>query len=48
MAALYRKAMDFAYFVCVVVAGAALVLISAIMPWAVFTRYLLFFLFPKD
>ena len=41
MAGLYRKAMDFAYFVCVVVAGAALVLISAIMPWAVFTRYVL-------
>jgi TRAP-type C4-dicarboxylate transport system permease small subunit len=33
--------MDFAYGVCVVVAGAALVLISAIMPWAVFTRYVL-------
>jgi len=33
--------MDIAYFVCVVVAGAALVLISAIMPWAVFTRYVL-------
>ena len=41
MAGLYRKAMDIAYFVCVVVAGAALVLISAIMPWAVFTRYVL-------
>jgi TRAP-type C4-dicarboxylate transport system permease small subunit len=33
--------MDFAYLICVVVAGTALVLISAIMPWAVFTRYVL-------
>jgi TRAP-type C4-dicarboxylate transport system permease small subunit len=41
MAALYRKAMDVAYLVCVIVAGVALVVISAIMPWAVFTRYVL-------
>lgn len=41
MAALYRKAMDQAYLVCVVIAGTALVLISAIIPWAVFTRYVL-------
>src|SRR5712672_1150370 len=41
MAATYRKAMDQAYFVCVVIAGVALVLISAIIPWAVFTRYVL-------
>jgi TRAP-type C4-dicarboxylate transport system permease small subunit len=41
MAGLYRRAMDIAYLVCVVVAGAALVAISAIMPWAVFTRYVL-------
>ncbi len=41
MAAIYRKAMDRAYLVCVVVAGVALVLISLIMPWAVFTRYVL-------
>lgn len=33
--------MDQAYLVCVVVAGVALVLISLIMPWAVFTRYVL-------
>jgi TRAP-type C4-dicarboxylate transport system permease small subunit len=33
--------MDRAYLVCVVVAGVALVLISLIMPWAVFTRYVL-------
>ncbi len=38
---LYRQAMDRAYLICVVVAGIALVLISAIIPWAVFTRYVL-------
>ncbi|HVV60758.1 MAG TPA: TRAP transporter small permease [Pseudolabrys sp.] len=37
----YRKAMDVAYFICVLVAGIALVLISAVIPWAVFTRYVL-------
>jgi len=41
MAAQYRKAMDLAYLVCVWVAGVALVLIPAIIPWAVFTRYVL-------
>ncbi len=33
--------MDAAYLVCVIIAGSALVLISVIMPWAVFTRYVL-------
>jgi TRAP-type C4-dicarboxylate transport system permease small subunit len=41
MAPLYRKLMDALYLVCVVVAGTALVLISAVIPWAVFTRYVL-------
>lgn len=41
MAASYRKAMDALYLVCVVVAGVSLVLISAVIPWAVFTRYVL-------
>ena len=41
MSLIYRKAMDALYFVCVLVAGIALVLISAVMPWAVFTRYVL-------
>jgi len=41
MAGLYRRTMDYLYLVCVVVGGAALVLISAIIPWAVFTRYAL-------
>ena len=39
--AAYRKAMDALYWVCVWVAGTALVLISAVIPWAVFTRYVL-------
>jgi TRAP-type C4-dicarboxylate transport system permease small subunit len=41
MAAQYRKAMDALYFLCALVAGVALVLISAVIPWAVFTRYVL-------
>ncbi|MGA2565558.1 MAG: TRAP transporter small permease [Pseudolabrys sp.] len=41
MAALYRQAMDALYLVCVWIAGSALVLISAVIPWAVFTRYVL-------
>ena len=41
MAAFYRQAMDRAYFLCVLLAGIALVLISAVIPWAVFTRYVL-------
>jgi TRAP-type C4-dicarboxylate transport system permease small subunit len=41
MAALYRKLMDGLYLVCVLLAGAALVLISAVIPWAVYTRYVL-------
>jgi TRAP-type C4-dicarboxylate transport system permease small subunit len=36
-----RKVMDALYALCVAVAGTALVLISAIMPWAVYTRYVL-------
>jgi TRAP-type C4-dicarboxylate transport system permease small subunit len=39
MWAFYRVAMDALYAACVVVAGIALVLISAVIPWAVFTRY---------
>jgi TRAP-type C4-dicarboxylate transport system permease small subunit len=41
MAHLYRTLMDALYWTCVAVAGAALVLISAVIPWAVFTRYVL-------
>src|SRR5580700_4178478 len=41
MALLYRKLMDALYLLCVVVAGVAFVLISAVIPWAVFTRYVM-------
>jgi TRAP-type C4-dicarboxylate transport system permease small subunit len=41
MALLYRKLMDALYLACVFVAGTALVMISAVIPWAVFTRYVL-------
>jgi TRAP-type C4-dicarboxylate transport system permease small subunit len=41
MAAFYRRAMDALYLICVWIAGTALVLISAVIPWAVFTRYVL-------
>jgi TRAP-type C4-dicarboxylate transport system permease small subunit len=42
MAAIYRKAMDALYLACVIVGCTALALISAIIPWAVFTRYVLY------
>ena len=41
MADQFRRTMVALYLLCAVVAGAALVLISAIIPWAVFTRYVL-------
>ncbi len=41
MAILYRKAMDALYLACVVIAGTSLVLISAVIPWAVWTRYVI-------
>ncbi|CCD98425.1 putative TRAP-type C4-dicarboxylate transport system, small permease component (dctQ subunit) [Bradyrhizobium sp. STM 3809] len=41
MAGLYRRAMDALYLACVIVGVTALVLISAVIPWAVFTRYVL-------
>ena len=37
----FRIAMDGLYRLCVIVSGAALVLISAVIPWGVFTRYVL-------
>jgi TRAP-type C4-dicarboxylate transport system permease small subunit len=40
-AATMRKFMDALYLFCVGAAGAALVLISAVIPWAVYTRYVL-------
>ncbi len=41
MATTFRRAMDALYLLCVIVGCIALVLISAIIPWAVFTRYVL-------
>jgi len=41
MAVTYRKIMDALYLACVIIGCIALVLISAIIPWAVFTRYVL-------
>lgn len=41
MATAFRRAMDALYLLCVLVAGTALVLISAVIPWAVYTRYVL-------
>src|ERR1700744_3305189 len=41
MAAIYRRAMDLLYYACVLVGCIALVLISAVIPWAVFPRYVL-------
>ena len=35
----YRKAMDALYLACIALAGTALVLIAAVIPWAVYTRY---------
>lgn len=41
MPMVFRRAMDALYLACVLVAGTALVLISAVVPWGVFTRYVL-------
>jgi TRAP-type C4-dicarboxylate transport system permease small subunit len=41
MAGSYRRAMNILYLLCVITGCTALVLISAVVPWAVFTRYVL-------
>jgi TRAP-type C4-dicarboxylate transport system permease small subunit len=41
MLTFYGKLMDALYLLCVVIAGTALVLVSAVIPWAVYTRYVL-------
>ena len=41
MVAAVRRGMDVLYWFCVGVGGTALVLIAAVIPWAVFTRYVL-------
>ncbi|MGD2013606.1 MAG: TRAP transporter small permease [Desulfobacterales bacterium] len=37
----YIKLMDVLYFICVLIAGGALVIMSTIIAWGVFTRYVL-------
>jgi TRAP-type C4-dicarboxylate transport system permease small subunit len=41
VALVFRRGMDALYWSCVVLGGVALVLISAVIPWAVYTRYVL-------
>jgi len=41
MAQVVRRFMDLLYWTCAVLGCTALVLISAVIPWAVFTRYVL-------
>ena len=41
MVEVIRRIVDALYWGCVVLAGVALVLISAVIPWAVYTRYVL-------
>jgi TRAP-type C4-dicarboxylate transport system permease small subunit len=41
LTAALRRLMDALYDTCVIIAGIALVLISAVIPWAVYTRYVL-------
>jgi TRAP-type C4-dicarboxylate transport system permease small subunit len=43
MLALYVRAMDVLQRVCMIIAGACLVIITLIIPWGVFTRYVLGF-----
>jgi TRAP-type C4-dicarboxylate transport system permease small subunit len=41
LAATIRRAMDALYYFCAIVAGGALVLITIVVPWGVFARYVL-------
>ena len=41
MKALYVRCMDVLHRFCMIVAGACLVTITLIIPWGVFTRYVL-------
>src|SRR6202171_2660584 len=36
-----RRAMDALYWMCALIAGSALVIISLVVPWGVYTRYVL-------
>ena len=37
----YEKLMDILYFICVLIASVALAIMSVIISWGVFTRYVL-------
>ena len=39
MATQFRKAMDALYLACLAIAGAALMLIAAVIAWGVYARY---------
>jgi TRAP-type C4-dicarboxylate transport system permease small subunit len=41
MRALYVRSMDLLHWLCLVIAGCCLVIITLIIPWGVFTRYVL-------
>jgi TRAP-type C4-dicarboxylate transport system permease small subunit len=41
MAELYRKSMDLLYIACSLIAGISMVLISAVIPYSVYTRYVI-------
>ncbi len=41
MARALRRAMDALYLLCILISGLSLVLISAVIPWGVYTRYVL-------
>ena len=41
MTRMVRRAMDALYWLCAVITGGALVLITIVVPWGVFTRYVL-------
>src|SRR5262249_50729185 len=37
----YRRAMDALYLACIFVSGLALIIVTLVIPWGVFTRYVL-------
>src|SRR5437588_9256296 len=41
MAEIYRRSMDLLYVACSLIAGISMVLISAVIPYSVYTRYVL-------
>ncbi|HEX7927627.1 MAG TPA: TRAP transporter small permease subunit, partial [bacterium] len=41
MVAVFRRVMDAIFWACITISGVSLVLISAVVPWGVYTRYVL-------